>query len=206
MNCFIRVSTGIALLVFGLLLPGQSSALTMDETGFFESPTFVDFESDLPSGLFASHTTDDAVFSSGSGYSTLFVMDFYSGESLIAITGSLSVDFTTEVTRVGFDYWARTPIYLEAYDAAGNLLNPGDTGGVTGRGFLGFESIDAPIASVVIHDQGLTFRVDSFGYDASSDGSLNPSISPVPEPSGALLFSVGMVGSFAAIRRRHTRH
>ena len=80
-------------------------------------------------------------------------------KSLIEIMGSMTVGFMDGAERVGFDYVAGTPVYFEAYDADNNLLNPGDTGGVTGMGFFGFES-GVPIASVIIHDTGATFRVD----------------------------------------------
>lgn len=170
----------------------------MDDAGFFDQPTFVDFESGFPLGGFASQQIDGAVFSSSSGSATLGVLNLGLGSFLMEITGSIRIDFTTEAVRVGFDYFAGSPIYLEAYDGGGNLLNPGDTGGLTGMGFLGFESTSVPIASVIIHDTGLTFMIDNLGFDAP----LSASLAPMPEPRAALLFSVGLLTAFAAIRRR----
>ena len=75
-----------------------------------------------------------------------------------------------------------------------NLLNAGDTGGVTGMGFLGVES-STTIASVIIHDTGATFRVDNLRYD---------SVAPMPEPDAALLFCAGLVAASFGVRRRHS--
>jgi hypothetical protein len=184
------------VILFTVLASGTASALTMDDTGFFDSPTVVDFESGFPTGGFASQTIGDAVFSSTNGASTLFIRDdlLSSGNSLIEITGSMTIDFLNSAERVGFEYQAGTPLYFEAYDAAGTLLNSGDTFGLTGMGFLGFESATA-IASVIIHDTGATLRVDSLRYDVASV--------PIPEPKAAVLFSVGLLAATSAIRRRN---
>lgn len=176
-----------------LLWTAPAAALTMDRTGFFDSPTVVDFETGFPAGGFSSQTIGDATFSSTGGGDTLALMNLGSGQGLVEITGSMTIELASAATRVGFDYMAGTPVYLEAYDAAGNLLNSGDIGGVTGMGFLGFESATS-IASVVIHDTGLTFRVDNFTYDRS--------VTPTPEPTAAVLFSVGLLTAISAIRRR----
>lgn len=188
------------LLVMGIALSwsAQSAALTMDDSDFFDTPTYVDFESEFPEGGFASQSIGDAVFSSTAGTDTLAILDLGSGSSLMEITGSMRVDFLNEAVRVGFDYLAGSPIYFEAYDAGGTLLNPGDTGGVTGMGFLGFESTSVPIAWVIIHDTGLTFRIDNLGFDSATLGSLVPA----PEPGAALLFSVGLLTSVAAVRHK----
>lgn len=178
---------------FALLWTTPAAALTMDRTGFFDSPTVVDFETGFPAGGFSSQTIGDAEFSSTGGGATLALLNLGAGQGLVEITGSMTIEFASAVTRVGFDYMAGTPVYLEAYDAAGNLLNSGDIGGVTGMGFLGFESATS-IASVIVHDTGLTFRVDNFTYEGS--------VVPTPEPSAAVLFSVGLITAVSAIRRR----
>jgi hypothetical protein len=175
----------------------------MDATGFFDSPTVIDFESGFPAGAFMSQQIGDTEFSSTGGSDTLAVLDLGTGKSLIEITGSLTIEFTAAVERVGFDFQAGTPIYLEAYDDAGNLLNFGDTGGVTGLGFLGFES-STGIASVIIHDTGATFRIDNVAYDGAADPTPEPGV-PTPEPSAAVLFSVGLLTAASAIRRRPAR-
>ena len=185
-----------ALLAVGIavLWSAPAAALTMDDTGFFDDPILVDFESGFPAGAFMSQTIGDVVFSSTGGTSTLSVLDLGSEKSLIEIMGSMTLDFLNDAGRVGFDYQAGTPVYFEAYDADGNLLNAGDVGGVTGMGFLGFESA-VPIASVIIHDTGATFRVDNLRYDHTA---------PMPEPNAALLFPVGLLTVSFALRRRHS--
>jgi hypothetical protein len=203
-NCnWLLAGVGIAL-----LWSSQAAALTMDDSGFFDDPTYVDFDSGFPSGGFASEEIDGVVFSSGSGGDSLGILNIgFFGGFLLEATGSIQVEFTTEVLRVGFDYLAGSPIYLEAYDAEGNLLNSGDTGGVTGWGFIGFESTTTPINSLIIHDTGLTFIVDNLGFDVSGDGTLDGAVDeaiiPVPEPGAALLFSAGLFTAAASIRRKH---
>ncbi len=194
MNRLNRVVVGVGI---ALLWSSQAGALVMDD-GFFVESTLVDFESGFHLGGFASHQVDGAAFWSSSGSATLGVLNLGLGSFLMEITGSIRIDFTTEAVRVGFDYFAGSPIYLEAYDGGGTLLNPGDTGGLTGMGFLGFESTSAPIASVIIHDTGLTFMVDNLRFDAP----LSASLVPVPEPRAALLFSVGLLTAVTAIRRK----
>jgi hypothetical protein len=189
------------LLAVGIALwwSGQASALLMDDSGFLGSESYIDFESGFPEGGFASQEFGDVTFASPSGADTLAILDLGQGGSLVEITGRIEISFGNGTGHIGFDYQAGSPVYLEAYDAAGNLLNPGDTGGVTGVGYLGFQS-NTPIASVVIHDTGLTFRVDNLGYD----GGVNGSLAAVPEPGAALLFSVGLTTAFGALRRKHT--
>jgi len=186
------------MILFAVLVSGSASALTMDDTGFFDSPTTVDFESGFPGGAFESQTIGDATFSSTGSTPTLAILfDISTGNALIEITGSVTIDFLNSAERVGFEYQAGTPIYFEAYDAVGNLLNPGDTFGLTGMGFVGFEST-TPIASVIIHDTGATFRVESLSYDGASI--------PTPEPGAAVLFSVGLLTAVVFIRHRPVLH
>lgn len=186
----------------------SASALTMD-AGFFDAPTLVDFETGFPSpgDPFAQQTVSDAVFSSTDGDDTLLITDFSGVNSeLMEISGSLTVDFTgTAPQRVGFDYVAGTPIYLEVYDGAGGtgtLLNAGDTGGLTGIAFVGFESA-VPITSVIIHNTGATFLIDNFRYEAGLSGGS----APTPEPDAAVLFGVGLLtAAFGIRRRKHALH
>lgn len=133
----------------------------------------------------------------GGGYFMRDTVFAWLGES----QGSGRIDFIN--ADGGFfqtGYCANSNFYLEAYDAAGNLLDSDVGGNNYGVSFdyLSVSSASNDIAYVLMHDTGNYWEVDEMSGDAT--GIPDQSQGAVPEPATLLLFGLGLVGG--AIRKR----
>ena len=109
-----------------------------------------------------------------------------------------------DATFVQINYCAFTEFHLEAYDAAGGLLDS-DAGPANLRFINGNESgpgtlrVEAPageqIAYALVHDSGNQWVIDNVLTDATG-------IRVIPEPLSVLLLAGGFAGLATRIRRR----
>lgn len=105
-------------------------------------------------------------------------------------------------SAVGNDFGGSNPgdnerVYLTAFDAAGNVVGTSVFQAAYAQPNLNPASISAASISHV----AFTFDTD-LGYYAVDDVSWRAAVNVVPEPSTYALMAVGLVGIFAARRRR----
>ena len=153
---------------------------------FFDSPDVVDFSEAppfTPGVPFASATVGNATFLSP-GPPTLLVISVGDAILLEVATGTIRVDFVTDVNRIGFDYDTSSELFIEAFDAFDNPLSP-NTAQVTtsGPGFVGVESLATGIAYVIFHDNGNQFQVTTFRSEAVAAAAI-------PEPISFVIWSL----------------
>jgi len=123
----------------------------------------------------------------------------HSGTKLVDIVdGSIRVDFTNPVSRVGVWYTTgQTDAFLEAYDSQGNLLQRAE--GIYNYGFSNYLEVSGSnIAYVIIHDTGDWFGIDDLSYETPSSTSI-PEFPSVATPVAAIL---GLIVIFG--RRKNT--
>ncbi|MCP4632961.1 MAG: PEP-CTERM sorting domain-containing protein [candidate division Zixibacteria bacterium] len=125
---------------------------------------------------------NDTGYPPHSGDAALFTDRFFTGE--------IRVDFDNATNHAELWYNSFFDLYLEAYDADGNMLTSDWGDGVRyDNAFLEVNTGGFDIAYVLIHDHGYFFTIDDFGWEEGDSGS-----DPIPEPTTILLMASGILG------------
>lgn len=119
----------------------------------------------------------------------------HSGENVLDVSGgSIRIDFTTPVSRVGTWYsTAYSGAFLEAYDSEGALIKS-TSGGPSYTYSSYIELSGSNIAYVIIHDSGGWFTIDDLTYETPDTS--------IPEYPSIVLPIAAIMGLMFIFQRR----
>lgn len=199
------VSLGAATLALGLLLPGQSRAVTID----FETLTELDAVTTQFTGLTfanasvltAGSTLNEFEFPPSSGTNVVFddggdiQIDF----STTALTLSGRITYSEALTLTAFDALLNPVVTVNSLFAS-NLGLSGDVGSSPNE--LLSLTYASGISRVLIAGNALggSFTLDDLTYTIS--GTLSQPPTTVPEPASGILLAIGTL-TFYVFRHNH---
>ena len=213
------MTRSIHLMILGvvsaLLVAGQASATLISIPGVTGAQTFVDYgDGTIPpvgtvidGGTFGGvlHAFSvggapslDAIINGGPGNTNNITFANIEGNAL----GVLSLSFALSQVEIGFGYalLSGTPglsgVTVELFDALDASLGSLSFVGFPDPGFIGGFAGVASSIPFLRAEVSFNAAPSRFAFD-------NLQLAPIPEPSGVLLFSVGMLVVGAALRRQN---
>lgn len=193
----VRCLISLAVLFLGLLLSLGAEAALITDSGAFPNDGLtktITFD-----GLQLGPVTDEyesvgVTFSGGA-------ITFLAPDQVLNVDQGIEATFSVIVDMVGVSFSSDSELYIEAFDAAGSLIEIVDTTTLNNplNGFFGVSAPGEVISSIIIHDHGFGFTIDNFTFHDPVGGNM-----AIPEPATLILLGSGLVcvGLYSR-RRRH---
>ncbi len=205
MKIQLRLLGRVSVLAIAALMAGSATAapISVPLAAFVGPQTVIDFDDPLLGNnilLTNQFVADGVTFDPTNGGAFAFgtsVRNFAPVDQPVG--GSITIDFTQSMLRVGFDVATQQTddlsVAVTAYKGGVVMSTLTFVTGALSQRFVGIEDsmlgIDRLVLTAVGPNVG-NFNIDNLRFQAS----------PIPEPSAALLFPTGLLLAAHGIRRR----